>query len=544
MSRPDLSFLFQNWTPDEPEPEQPLAGDDPLTPRAPRRPRDPMDDLVNELRNYQFELETQNKVLRFSQASAESASERFEALFASVPLALMVIDEHDMVVQANSMAHRSFQPTERDPHLISLMPFVSDADAERVRRAFLTARTQGRADTSEVVFNIGENARMTGDLHIACIETQQGSLLPLRQYLCAVIDQGPLIAERQTLQQRNEQLHASERRLEAVINSALDAIICVDQHQRITVFNPTAAALFQCATSDALGSPLQRFLPEAARALELNQLATQAILGEMTARTAAGRELAVEVSVSFERHSEGETTTVFARDLTGRKKAEERRSELEAQLRESHKMQAMGTLAGGIAHDFNNILSAILGNVELAKGDALAQDPQSPILESLREIEKAGRRARDLVRQILTFSRNEPLQRGAVRMAEVMHDTERLLRVTLPPTIDLQVQAPAHLPPVLADVTQIEQALLNLCTNAVHAIGDARGSVLMQANLVQLDQRQCERLACPRVPTWHWTCATAARAWMQPPSRASSSPSSPPSRWARAPAWACRWCMV
>ena len=497
MSRPDLSFLFQNWTPDEPEPEQPLAGDDPLTPRAPRRPRDPMDDLVNELRNYQFELETQNKVLRFSQASAESASERFEALFASVPLALMVIDEHDMVVQANSMAHRSFQPTERDPHLISLMPFVSDADAERVRRAFLTARTQGRADTSEVVFNIGENARMTGDLHIACIETQQGSLLPLRQYLCAVIDQGPLIAERQTLQQRNEQLHASERRLEAVINSALDAIICVDQHQRITVFNPTAAALFQCATSDALGSPLQRFLPEAARALELNQLATQAILGEMTARTAAGRELAVEVSVSFERHSEGETTTVFARDLTGRKKAEERRSELEAQLRESHKMQAMGTLAGGIAHDFNNILSAILGNVELAKGDALAQDPQSPILESLREIEKAGRRARDLVRQILTFSRNEPLQRGAVRMAEVMHDTERLLRVTLPPTIDLQVQAPAHLPPVLADVTQIEQALLNLCTNAVHAIGDARGSVLMQANLVQLEQRQCERLGLP-----------------------------------------------
>ena len=497
MSRPDLSFLFQNWTPDEPEPEQPLAGDDPLAPRAPKRPRDPMDDLVNELRNYQFELETQNKVLRFSQASAESASERFEALFASVPLALMVIDEHDMVVQANSMAHRSFQPTERDPHLISLMPFVSEADAERVRRAFLTARTQGRADTSEVVFNIGENARMTGDLHIACIETQQGSLLPLRQYLCAVIDQGPLIAERQTLQQRNEQLHASERRLEAVINSALDAIICVDQHQRITVFNPTAAALFQCATSDALGSPLQRFLPEAARALELNQLATQAILGEMTARTAAGRELAVEVSVSFERHSEGETTTVFARDLTGRKKAEERRSELEAQLRESHKMQAMGTLAGGIAHDFNNILSAILGNVELAKGDALAQDPQSPILESLREIEKAGRRARDLVRQILTFSRNEPLQRGAVRMAEVMHDTERLLRVTLPPTIDLQVQAPAHLPPVLADVTQIEQALLNLCTNAVHAIGDARGSVLMQANLVQLEQRQCERLGLP-----------------------------------------------
>jgi PAS domain S-box-containing protein len=507
MSRPDLSFLFQNWNPDEHDEdasEQLHAGDTGSAPLASKpssaTARDPMTDLVNELRNYQFELETQNKVLRFSQAAAESASERFEALFASVPLALMVIDEHDMVVQANSMAHRSFQPTESDPHLISLMPFVSPSDVDRVRRAFTAARSQGRSDTSEVVFNIGENGRMTGDLHIACIETQQGTLLPLRQYLCAVIDQGPLIAERQTLQQRNEQLHASERRLEAIINSALDAIICVDQHHRITVFNPTAAALFQCTTHDALGSTLERFLPDVAQALQLKHLTTQAVLGEMTARTASGRTLAVEVSISFERHSEGETITVFARDLTGRKKAEQRRNELEAQLRESHKMQAIGTMAGGIAHDFNNILSAILGNVELAKADALAQDAQSPILESLREIEKAGRRARDLVRQILTFSRNEPLQRGAVHMAEVMHDTERLLRVTLPPAIDLQVRAPEHLPPVLADVTQIEQALLNLCTNAVHAIGDKRGTVLMQALLVEPTPDLCERLGLPPGP--------------------------------------------
>ncbi len=497
MSRPDLSFLFQHPPADIDEGDSAGAALQPHSSTPAAQPHDAMQELVNELRNYQFELETQNKVLRFSQSSAESASERFEALFSSVPLALMVIDEHDMVVQANSMAHRSFQPTEQDPGLISLMPFVSAPDTERVRRAFLTARAQGRADTSEVLFHISPQVRMTGDLHIACIEAPQGSLLPLRQYLCAVIDQGPLIAERQTLQQRNEQLHASERRLEAVINSALDAIICVDQHQRITVFNPTAAALFQCATSDALGSPLQRFLPEVAQALDLNQIATQAVLGEMQACTATGGVLAVEVSISFERHSEGETTTVFARDLTGRKKAEARRTELEAQLRESHKMQAVGTMAGGIAHDFNNILSAILGNAELAKADALAQSPDSPILESLREIEKAGRRARDLVRQILTFSRNEPLQRSPVQMAEVMQDTARLLRVTLPPTIELQVQAPAQLPPILADVTQIEQAVLNLCTNAVHAIGEQRGSIVVQARLEHPAPHLCERLGLP-----------------------------------------------
>ena len=517
MSRPDLLFLLRST---EPEPAQDMPGDAPSqfpgasAPGTPTlQPPDSSGPLVGpmpgavtgliaELRAYQAELEAQNKVLRYSQSAAESASERFETLFSSVPLALMVLDEHDMVVQANSMAHRSFQPTENDRPLTELQPFVSPEHAQRVQQAFALARAEGHGEATEVVFAISPERHITGDLHIARIESPQAEgEAPLLQFLCAVIDQGPLLAERQalqhsaqTLQQRNAQLHASERRLEAVINSSLDAIVCVDQHQRITVFNPTAAALFQCAASDALGSHISRFLPDAEQALAFAQLTTQAMLGEMTALSASGKELSVEVSMSFERHGEGETTTVFARDLTSRKKAEAQRNELEAQLRESHKMQAVGTMAGGIAHDFNNILSAILGNADLAKADC---GPHSPAYESLVEIEKAGRRARDLVRQILTFSRNEPPQRTAVALAEVIHDTERLLRVTLPPAIDLRLQTAAPLPPVLADPTQVEQAVLNLCTNAIHAIGEGRGNVYVELAAAQPDQRLCERLGLP-----------------------------------------------
>ena len=493
MSLPDLSFLHQAQASRDPGQEVPGPSSPPPQPerRSPLRPEGPLAELISELRSYQAELEAQNKVLQYSQTAAESASERFEALFASVPLALMVVDEYDVVVQANSMAQRSFQPTEQDRPLTALMPFVCEDDTHRVQEAFSVARAQGHSEATEVVFMIGDTGRITGDLHIACIEMAQDGAAPVLQFLCAVIDQGPLLAERQTLQQRNEQLHASEKRLEAIINSALDAIVCVDQHQHITVFNPTAAALFQCSASDALGSPLERFLPDAAQALAFAQLTTQALLGEMTALTASGKELAVEVSVSFERHAEGETTTVFARDLTGRKKAEAHRNELEAQLRESQKMQAVGTMAGGIAHDFNNILGAILGNVELAKADC---SPESPVLESLHEIDKAGRRARDLVRQILTFSRNEPPQRTPVDLAEVVHDTERLLRVTLPPAIELHMHLSTDLPALLADATQVEQALLNLCTNAVHAIGTERGIIHVAAAQVQPDHRLCERL--------------------------------------------------
>ena len=178
---------------------------------------------------------------------------------------------------------------------------------------------------------------------------------------------------------------------------------------------------------------------------------------------------------------------MFARDLTSRKRTEAQRSALETQLREAHKMQALGTMAGGIAHDFNNIVGAILGNVELAKTDSSHQ-PQ--LLDSLLEIEKAGRRARDLVRQILTFSRNEPPARRAVHPRHAIQESEKLLRMGLPPAIELAIDAPADLPPMLADPAQVEQALFNLTNNAIHAIHNSMhsgGKITIRARLALPD---------------------------------------------------------
>ena len=434
--------------------------------------------MIEDLRKYQVELEIQNKALRFSQRAAEGASERFLTLFSSVPLALMVVDENGLVLESNAMALRLFRPTEQDPPLTFLLPLVGDAHAQQVALSFTIAKDIGTSETSEVIFMAGSGGTFAGDLHVARIDNTQDELA---HFICAIIDQGPLLAERRALQEsaaelrhRNEELHLSENRLAAIINSSLDAIICVDAGRSVTVFNPAAAALFQCPPTQALGSPLERFLPDAVQTLSYNQLSSHAQLGEMEGLTSSGKTLAVEVSVSFERRIDGDIITVFARDLTARKKIETQRNVLETQLRESQKMQAVGTMAGGIAHDFNNILSAILGNVELAKQDA---GESSPAFTSLMEIEKAGRRARDLVRQILTFSRNETTLRSTIHLADVVHETARLLKVTLPPSIDLMVRIDEHVPPVLADATQVEQALLNLCTNAMHAIGSNRGTI-------------------------------------------------------------------
>ena len=455
--------------------------------------------MVEDLRKYQAELEIQNEALRYSQLAAEGASERFLALFSNVPLALMVVDETGLVLESNAMALRRFRPAEGDAPLNFLLPFVDSQHSDKVAVAFSQAKLQGTSAVSEVIFSGGSRGLFTGDLHIARIENPQDELA---NFICAIIDQGPLLTERHALQvsavalrQRNEELHQSESRLAAIINSSLDAIVCVDADGTISVFNPAAAILFQCPSDQALGSPLERFLPQAVSTLAYSQVSTHAQLGEMEGRTAEGKVLSVEVSVSTERRPEGDITTVFARDLTARKKIETHRNVLEAQLRESHKMQAVGTMAGGIAHDFNNILSAILGNVELAKLDT---PTDSAALVSLTEIEKAGRRARDLVRQILTFSRNEPPKRRPIQLAEVIHETMRLLKVTLPPTIDMQVVIHPGASAVLADATQVEQALLNLCTNAIQSIGKDRGSVIVELGNPPLGSRLVERRGSSR----------------------------------------------
>lgn len=459
--------------------------------------------MIEDLRKYQAELEVQNKALRYSQQEAEGASERFATLFSNVPLALMVVDEEGLVLASNAMALRLFQPLESDPPLNFLLPFVSAGHSDVVAVAFLSAKAEGTSEISEVVFLAGSQGTFTGDLHIARIENPQDELA---HFICAIIDQGPLLAQRRALQdsavvlrQRNEDLLLSETRMAAVINSSLDAILCIDENHLITVFNPAATLLFACPSTQAIGSPLARFLPDVESVLRSTQVPSQAILGEFRAVTRDGREIFVEISVSLEPGRDGHAlhgaiTTLFARDLTARKQSEAQRIALETQLRESQKMQAMGTMAGGIAHDFNNILSAILGNVGLAKQDI---ETTSPALTSLIEIEKAGRRARDLVRQILTFSRNELPKRVPIHLAEVVQETARLAKVTLPPSVDLQTVIVDDSMAVLADATQVEQALLNLCTNAILAIGQQKGSVLVELHSATLQDSEARQVGVP-----------------------------------------------
>ena len=162
----------------------------------------------------------------------------------------------------------------------------------------------------------------------------------------------------------------------------------------------------------------------------------------------------------------------YFRDISDKKQAEKEKTIIEAQLRQTQKMEAIGTLAGGIAHDFNNILCAIMGYLELVKMDL---PPESPINDDLEEVFKASLRATDLVRQILTFSRKTKTDKKAVKLNLLVKETIKLLRASIPSTIEIRRDIPVQCPNVVADPTQIHQIVMNLCTNAYHAMRESGG---------------------------------------------------------------------
>jgi len=165
-------------------------------------------------------------------------------------------------------------------------------------------------------------------------------------------------------------------------------------------------------------------------------------------------------------------------------------AESERQMQQVLKLQAIGTLAGGIAHDFNNILFPILGFAELAMDDI---PPGHPARRSLEEILKAANRAKDLVQQILTFSRRNGRERKPVRVPQVVREALALMRASIPKTIEIACEIDDGCRPILGDATQIHQVVVNLCTNAYQAMQETGGRLEVRLEETEIDYEQTRR---------------------------------------------------
>ncbi|OGR06070.1 MAG: hypothetical protein A2511_16510 [Deltaproteobacteria bacterium RIFOXYD12_FULL_50_9] len=179
-------------------------------------------------------------------------------------------------------------------------------------------------------------------------------------------------------------------------------------------------------------------------------------------------------------------------DITERKAAEQEREALQNQLRQAQKMEAIGTLAGGIAHDFNNILTAILGYAEMAQ-DEISTD--SVVHEDMEQVIVASKRARDLIKHILAFSRQVEQNRIPMLMAPILKEAIKLLRASIPANIVIKQAIYQESGSVLADPVQIHQILMNLCTNAVHAMEEKGGTLEIRLEDVTLTEDDTYSLA-------------------------------------------------
>jgi len=270
----------------------------------------------------------------------------------------------------------------------------------------------------------------------------------------------------------------------SALTAAASAIIITDRNGKIEWVNPAFTKLTGYSSDDVVGN-YPRILKSGQHSREFYANLWQTILagnvwrGELVNRHKDGTAYAEELTITPVHAADGQISHFVAivQDISERRQFENR-------LRQSQKMEAIGTLAGGIAHDFNNILAAIFGYSHLLQEDV---GENVAAREDIAELLKSASRAKDLVQQILTFSRPRDQKHQVIRLDTVVKEAAKFLRATLPAQVQIEMHLAADTPAVLADPTQIHQVTMNLATNASHAMEGRSGILTINLESVRPD---------------------------------------------------------
>ena len=297
--------------------------------------------------------------------------------------------------------------------------------------------------------------------------------------------------------QAKEALKASENEYKSTLDNLLIGVIVHAGDTSIILSNPEATNILGLTYDQMLGKksndPAWSFMHEDLTIMKVKDypvskvfLTKKPLYNYILGINRPDRNYITWVLVNaipvFSTSNELEKVIVNFIDISDSKQAELEKENLESQLRQAAKIEAVGTLAGGIAHDFNNILGIIIGNTELAIDDV---PDWNPARQNLNEIKTASLRARDVVRQLLSFSRKTEQKKRPSRIDNIIKESVQLLRASIPSSVELRSNIVNDLQPIMADPTQIHQVVINLCTNAAHAMEENGG--ILEVNLTQIE---------------------------------------------------------
>ncbi|NNF98331.1 MAG: PAS domain S-box protein [Desulfobacteraceae bacterium] len=285
-------------------------------------------------------------------------------------------------------------------------------------------------------------------------------------------------------------LRRSEEKYRSILDSIEEGYFEIDSNSRHTFVNKAMTditgysreELLQMGYSKYTDIATAEILDNTCQQIKSDKQMVRDLHIEIITKTGEKKILGISLSPLIDQDGDTFGFRGFFSDITDRITAEAEKTELENRLMQAQKMEAIGTLAGGIAHDFNNILSAVLGYTEIS----LIEVPNTdPIYGNLQKILSAGERARDLVKQILTFSRQSDHERMPIKVTPIIKETLKLLRASLPTTIEIRHQLNPGLV-INSDPTQIHQVMMNLCTNAAHAMQKEGGILSICIDRVQV----------------------------------------------------------